>query len=208
MRTDLPPHQSASIPQPPRSALALDEGWAQIRRMTSERPRVNPLDVVDPQRLREVGLFGGLDDETLVILARELPQLRVQVAERVVTEGDPAREMFVVLDGELEVLKRSPGSGGDVRVAMLGPSGWFGEMSILDVQPRSATVRALAPSRLLRISAESVDKLLYRRDLKAYSLFVMNIARELSRRLRVADGLIADIMANVLDEYVSSSRRR
>ena len=56
MRTDLPPHQTASIPQPPRSALALDEGWAQIRRMTSERPRVNPLDVVDPQRLREAAL--------------------------------------------------------------------------------------------------------------------------------------------------------
>jgi len=120
--------------------------------MTSDRPRVNPLDVVDPQRLREVGLFGGLDDETLATLARELPQVRVQVAERVVNEGDPAREMFVVLDGELEVLKKSA-NGGEVRVAMLGPSGWFGEMSILDVQPRSASVRAVAPSRLLRISA-------------------------------------------------------
>jgi CRP-like cAMP-binding protein len=178
--------------------------------MTSERPegsrpRPNPLDIVDPSRLREVGLFGGLDDETLTVLARELPQLRVHVGERVVNEGDPAREMFVVLDGELEVLKHSPG-GSEVRVAMLGPSGWFGEMSILDVQPRSASVRALAPSRLLRISAESVDKLLYRRDLKAYSLFVMNIARELSRRLRVADGILAQFMGSIAEAYVPKSR--
>jgi CRP-like cAMP-binding protein len=175
--------------------------------MTSERPRVNPLDVVDPQRLREVGLFGGLDDETLEILAKELPQLRVQVAERVVNEGDPAREMFVVLEGELEVLKKSPTNGAESRVAMLGPSGWFGEMSILDVQPRSASVRAIAPSRLLRISAESVDKLLYRRDLKSYSLFVMNIARELSRRLRVADGILAQFMGSIAEAYVPKSRQ-
>ncbi len=174
--------------------------------MPSERPRVNPLDVVDPQRLREVGLFGGLDDETLNILARELPQLRVQVAERVVNEGDPAREMFVVLDGELEVLKKSTGQAGEVRVAVLGPAGWFGEMSILDVQPRSASVRALAPSRLLRVSAENVDRLLYRRDLKAYSLFVMNIARELSRRLRVADGILAQFMGSISETYVPKSR--
>ncbi len=188
-------------------ACALANGWgrAQIEGMTSERPRTSPLDVVDPQRLREVGLFGGLDDETLSVLARELPQLRVQVAERVVSEGDPARDMYVVLDGELEVLKKSA-SGGEVRVALLGPSGWFGEMSILDVQPRSATVRATAPSRLLRISAESVDKLLYRRDLKAYSLFVMNVARELSRRLRVADGIIAQFMGSIAETYVPKSR--
>lgn len=174
--------------------------------MSSDRPRVNPLDIVDPQRLREVGLFGGLDDETLLILAQELPAQRVQVAERVVNEGDPARDMFVVLEGELEVLKKSASSGGEVRVAMLGPSGWFGEMSILDVQPRSASVRAVAPSRLLRVSAENVDKLLYRRDLKAYSLFVMNVARELSRRLRVADGIISHFMGSIAETYVPKSR--
>jgi CRP-like cAMP-binding protein len=74
--------------------------------------------------------------------------------------------MFVVLEGELEVLKKAD-TGAEVRVAMLGPSSWFGEMSILDVQNRSASVRALAPSRLVRISAEHVDRCLYRRDLKS-----------------------------------------
>lgn len=163
-------------------------------------------DRVDAARLRDIGLFGGLDDETLALLARELPLEEVAVGSRVVLEGDPAHEMFVVLDGELEVTKKTK-SGGEVRVAMLGPSSWFGEMSILDVQPRSASVRALAPSRLLRISAESVDRLLYRRDAKAYALFLMNIARELSRRLRVADGILAQLVGTVADEYVAKSRR-
>lgn len=170
--------------------------------MSDARPAI---DRVDPAMLREVGLFGGLDDETLRVLCTELPVERVGVGTRVVAEGDPAREMFVVLDGELEVLKRAR-SGSEIRVAMLGPGGWFGEMSILDVQPRSASVRALAPSRLLRVSAESVDRLLYRRDLKAYSLFVMNIARELSRRLRVADGILAQFVGTMADEYVSKTK--
>lgn len=160
---------------------------------------------LDASMLREIGLFGGLDDETLTLLARELPVENITVGTRVVSEGDPAREMFVVLDGELEVLKRAS-AGGEVRVAMLGPASWFGEMSILDVQARSASVRALAPSRLLRISAEHVDRCLYRRDLKAYSLFVMNIARELSRRLRVTDSILAHFMGSVAEVYAPKRR--
>ena len=74
-------------------------------------------------------------------------------------------------------------------------------MSIVDIQPRSATVRALAPSRLLRISAADLDAL-YRFDLRSYSLIVLNLARELSRRLRVADGILADLISNVLDHYL------
>jgi CRP/FNR family cyclic AMP-dependent transcriptional regulator len=157
--------------------------------------------------LREIGLFGGLDDEVLGVFASELPLEPVDVGTRVVNEGDAAREIFVVIDGELEVLKKAK-SGSEVRVAMLGPSSWFGEMSILDVQPRSASVRALAPSRVMRISAENVERLLYRRDLKAYSLFIMNIARELSRRLRVADGILAQLVGSVTDEYVASRSRK
>lgn len=151
--------------------------------------------------LREIGLFGGLDEPTLETLARELPAEQVPVATRVVSEGDAAREMFVVVSGELEVLKRSPG-GSEVRVAMLGPGDWFGEMAIVDVQPRSATVRSLAPSTLLRVSAENVNRLLYRRDLKAYSLLIMNIARELSRRLRVADGILSQFVGSVTNQYL------
>ena len=114
-------------------------------------------------------------------------------------EGDPGREMFVLLSGELEVLKKSR-RGRDTRVAILGPSDCFGEMSVIDLQPRSATLRALAPTRLLRVSAEDLD-LLYRTDLKSYALLVLNIARDLSRRLRVADGLVAQVTATMLDEY-------
>jgi len=156
--------------------------------------------------LREIGLFGALGDEVVEHLAKTLKTMRAAPGDTIFREGDPAgREMFVVLVGEMEITKRSR-RGRDTRVAILGPTDWFGEMSVLDMQARSATVRALAPSHLIRFSSEDMDAL-YRFDLKSYALIVLNIARDLSRRLRVTDGILADFTVNVLDEYVSSAKR-
>ena len=154
----------------------------------------HPPVTLNAEHLANIGLFGGLDAESLQRLAKELPQHRSEIGEVVVREGEASTEMFIVISGELEVVKLGE-QGADVRVALFGPSDWFGEMSILDVQPRSATVRAVAPSLMLRMNADHVETLLYRVDLKAYALFVMNIARELSRRLRVADGILANFYA-------------
>ena len=174
--------------------------------MSRESQRLRLSAPPSPEALREIGLFGALSDEVLDYLIESLPVLLVAPGEHVFREGDLAREMFVVLNGEVEVLKHAK-RGGEARVALLGPGDWFGEMSILDVMPRSATVVALAPSRLLRITSEALDGL-YRRDLKAYSLIVLNIARELSRRLRVADGIIADFVVNVLNDYVRPGTKK
>lgn len=154
--------------------------------------------------LRNIGLFGAVNDGVLEYLRSKLVVFSPNAGESVFREGDEARDMFVVIGGEMEVLKQSQ-NGVDVRVAMLGPGDWFGEMSILDVQPRSATVRAISPSRLLRISAPDLDAL-YRHDVKAYAIIVLNVARELSRRLRVADGLLADFVANVMGKYLDRGR--
>jgi CRP/FNR family transcriptional regulator, cyclic AMP receptor protein len=168
-------------------------------------PRVPvALEVVSIDRLRDIGLFGALSDDVLERLSASLQQRRVGSGETVFHEGDPAHEMFVVLDGELEVLKKSR-KGRLQRVAILGPPDVFGEMSIIDVQPRSASVRAVAPTRLLRVSSEDLDHL-YRHDLKAYALIILNIARDLSRRLRVTDGILADFTANMLDDYLERGR--
>lgn len=151
--------------------------------------------------LREIGLFGALGDQVLEHLARTLRTMRAAPGDAIFPEGDStAREMYVVLEGEMEVSKRSR-RGREMRVAILGPSDCFGEMSLLDMQGRSATVRALAPSRLLKITSEDLDAL-YRFDLKSYALIVLNVARDLSRRLRVTDSLLAEFAGTVLDEYV------
>jgi CRP/FNR family cyclic AMP-dependent transcriptional regulator len=167
----------------------------------SDRP-----EQVTALELRDQALFGALSEDALGYLAQELRVVCPQAGDVVFREGDEARDMFVVLRGEMEVLKASR-LDTEVRVAILGPGDWFGEMGLVDVQRRSATVRALAPAQLLRISSQDLDAL-YRYDLKAYALIVLNIARELSRRLRVADGILADFTANVMESYLAPKRER
>ncbi len=150
-------------------------------------------------RLREIGLFGGLGDDILETFVAGLTRLQLASGADVFHEGEAGRDLFVILAGEIEVLRRSK-HGHETRVALLGPGDWFGEMSILDVLPRSATMRVVAPAELLRFSAQDLDTL-YRRDVRAYALLVLNIARELSRRLRVADGLLADLVGNMMDQF-------
>jgi CRP-like cAMP-binding protein len=156
------------------------------------------------EELADIGLFGGLDTSTLEDFVRRLPLLLPEPGEVIFREGDPGRELYVLLQGEMEVVKAAKNQRGETRVAMLGPGDWFGEMSILDIMPRSATVRALAPARILKFSAADLDAL-YRRDIKAYAIIVLNLAREMSRRLRVADGILADVMTNLSETY---TRRR
>lgn len=154
--------------------------------------------------LRDHRLLRGLDDASVHRIADSLPTIMANPGDVLITEGDLASHMYIVMTGELEVLTRGGVENANVRVALLGPGDWVGEMALLDVQPRSATVRALAPTSLVRIGMTDVKELLYEHDVGQYALLVMNIARELSRRLRVADGLIA--RSSFAREYVETSQ--
>lgn len=154
--------------------------------------------------ITDTRLFRGMDDATLELLASNLPVVSAQPGEMLVREGELASELYVVLFGEVEVLKQG-GDGADVCVAVLGSGDWFGEMAVLDVQPRSASIRTLAPTTLITMSAADVDRLLRARDMTQFAVLVSNVARELSRRLRVADGLIAQ-SAHIAEKYVEVSR--
>lgn len=83
-------------------------------------------------------------------------------------------------------------------MTVLGRGDWFGEVALLDVMPRAATARARQPCRLLTVTSSDLDAL-YRQDLKAYALLVMNLARQLSRKLRVAESLLAETATPAVD---------
>jgi CRP-like cAMP-binding protein len=143
--------------------------------------------------LPRVPLFGGLPDGALQRLLERM-QLRACAAGQVIcAEGDPAREMFIVRSGSVEVRKRA--LAGDACLARLRAGDEFGEMSLIDIQPRSASVVACEPTELYVLG--NMDLLaLYEEDLPSYTFFVQNLCRELSRRLRVANGVIIDAVAN------------
>ncbi len=136
-----------------------------------------------------LALFGGLPESIRHWLASRIAQVSVEAGQSVFREYDPAREVYVVLDGELEVRM---GVADPVKLARLAPGDSFGEMSVIDMQRRSASVFALTPSLLLRVTSADMEAL-YRYDPKAYSLFVLNLAREISRKLRVANERLASL---------------
>ena len=158
---------------------------------------------VRPEFLRGISIFEGLAPAMIEKLASTLEVRRCEPGAPLFKEGDESQELFIVLSGELEVMKRSR-RGRDARIAVVGMGDSIGEMSIVDDQPRSASVRAVSPSQLMRLGADDLARLA-ETDLRAYATILHNVAREISRRLRVADGIIADFVAQVWDAYLAPS---
>jgi CRP-like cAMP-binding protein len=135
--------------------------------------------------------FGGLSDASLDLLISMLVERRFDVAAAVVAEGEPGRSMYIVHSGELVVSKRGE-SGRAVRMAGLGPGDFFGEMTLIEIQNRSATVVASSPTVLYELTARNLYTY-YKADIHAYVMVLQNINRELCRRLRRADNRIAEL---------------
>ena len=110
---------------------------------------------------------------------------RFDVGGTVVAEGEPGRSMFVVHSGELVVSKRGD-SGRIIRMASLEPGDFFGEMTLIEMQNRSATIVAQSPTLLYELAARQLYAY-YKADIYAYAMVMQNINRELCRRLRRAD---------------------
>ena len=100
----------------------------------------------------------------------------------------------IVHVGELAVSKLG-NSGRVIRMAGLGPGDFFGEMTLIEMQNRSATVVAESATVLYELTARNLYAY-YKADIHAYVMVLLNINRELCRRLRRADNRIADLADN------------
>jgi CRP-like cAMP-binding protein len=98
---------------------------------------------VDVARLRPFGVLDQLDDGQLARLAESVDEVEVETGKELVRAGDFGYHLFLIEEGEAEVLR-----DGQI-VAGLGPGAYFGEIAILVTGTRTATVRARTPMRLL-----------------------------------------------------------
>lgn len=137
--------------------------------------------------------FGGLSDASLDLLISMLVERRFDAGATVVTEGEAGRSMFVVQSGHL-VVSRLGESGRSIWMAMLEPGDFFGEMTLIEMQNRSATVVAESATVLYELTAKNLYTY-YKADVHAYVIVMQNINRELCRRLRRADARIAELIA-------------
>lgn len=135
-------------------------------------------------------LFDMLSNKELEEVASVSKPLRYEAGQVVFEEGELGDSLYVIVSGEVEVVQRI-GPRAQV-IAELSPPEFFGEMSLIDKEYRSATVRAKSEAELLKISSEDLTS--FRQQNPAgFTMIVLNIARVLSARLRVANQRIGPL---------------
>jgi CRP/FNR family cyclic AMP-dependent transcriptional regulator len=126
--------------------------------------------------LKSIDLFSQIPGEDLAAIAVISTEEPRDKADQIFAEGDPGDALYFVIDGKVRVHKAN-------RVlAELGERECFGEMSILDASPRSATVTALDDSNLLKITREDFSEIMTEKPEIA-----QGIIKVLTRRLREAN---------------------
>jgi CRP-like cAMP-binding protein/HEAT repeat protein len=128
--------------------------------------------------VRGIPMFARLRVRELVAVAHIASERRCQKGEVVVREGEEGDVLYLVMKGEMSVLK-AVAPGREATLAKIGASDFFGEMALFDREPRSASVRADTEAHLLKIEAGA-----FTRIMELYPPIPMNICRVFSQRTR------------------------
>lgn len=137
--------------------------------------------------LRDVPLFAELSDEDLAMLAEHLEPKTFEAGEHIFRRGDPGGGLYLVSSGEVELAVHD-NTGQKLRLEAVRENGFFGEVSLLDGQARSADAVALEPTRTLRLDREDLESLFQKNPAAAFAVFA-----QVTRRLRQANALIRQI---------------
>ncbi|MBL9039210.1 MAG: cyclic nucleotide-binding domain-containing protein [Archangium sp.] len=134
-------------------------------------------------------LFEMLSNQELEYIADLARPRRFTAGQLVFEEGELGDSVFIIGSGEIEVLRRDA-TGSQNIIATLGPPEFFGEMSLIDKEYRSATIRARTDCDVLHLSAENLTS--FRKQHRdGFTFVIINIARMLSARLREANTRLA-----------------
>lgn len=126
--------------------------------------------------LARVPIFSHCTAEEVATIAGVAQESHFHPGQIIVTQGTPGQAFYLILEGRVEILRDS------VSLGALGRGDFFGEMSLLDQAPRSATIRAIDQTTCLMLASWDFKAVLERHPSIAIKLLEV-----LSRRLRVAD---------------------
>ncbi len=133
--------------------------------------------------LRRMPIFGGLKSETLEFLLDLSNEILVSDGDYFFREQERGNSVFVLESGRAEVHRLKQGDAIVLRKLVEGDC--FGEMALIDFMPRSASVMAETNCQAIEISGKALIQL-HKRDIEQYAMIMMNLGREVSRRLRLA----------------------
>jgi CRP-like cAMP-binding protein len=122
--------------------------------------------------LKRIPLFAECTKAELIEVAISADEREAAEGDRLTEEGRRGREFFILVEGAVAVRR------GERKLADLGPGDWFGEIAILTYKPRTATVTATSPVRLLVISDRA-----FRRVVETTPWIALKVLRSVAERL-------------------------
>jgi hypothetical protein len=147
--------------------------WTWVQTPSGGKMTRDPMDMVF--LLKAVPFLSELSGEQLLPIADIVQHVHVEAGDLVFAEGQPGNHLYVILEGEVDVMR------GSERVARLGRKECVGEMALLDPAPRSASVKARTDCELLAIARDDFQDLL-----DMHPALARGIIRVLTQRLRHA----------------------
>jgi CRP-like cAMP-binding protein len=138
--------------------------------------------------LKSHSLFGGITDDELKRIVPLLKEQKFEKGTEILREGENNDCLYFICEGSVEVIKECGQSRECKRIATLGVGDTFGEMELIDIEACPATVKTLMPTTALTLSNRDLYGI-SKWNMKTYTLIIMNLARELGRRLRRMDEL-------------------
>ena len=131
--------------------------------------------------VRSVLIFSGLSREDIAKVLGKMEEISFDVGATIVCQGDQGDAFYLIQSGAVEVVLESGPDKSEV-IAIFGPKDWFGEMALLSGEPRSATIRTIKPTSVLRLQRDAWDELIER-----HPTWLLQLAATLSKRLSYVD---------------------
>ena len=141
--------------------------------------------------LKTVRLFREFGEPELQALTGQLRERKLRKGHALFREGDEGEEMFLVREGTVLVSKSVTGKVEQV-LARFGPGDFFGEMSLFDQSPRSATIQAETDTALLALDRDDLNALIEVNP-RAAAAFFQGLVQVFIERLRASGELVAEI---------------
>lgn len=138
--------------------------------------------------LRQAPLFVALDNEAASALRSTMVEVKIARGDDLFVEGDPGDRLYVIVDGKIK-LGTTSSDGRESLLAVLGPGEMFGELSLFDPGPRTATATAIVDSKVLALGHEDLGPWLSGRPAVSQELL-----KSLAQRLRRTNEALADLV--------------
>jgi CRP/FNR family cyclic AMP-dependent transcriptional regulator len=138
--------------------------------------------------LRRAGIFQGVDPADIEALSSEFEVFDAPRGTTLFNEGEPGDSLYIVLTGKVKLGKKSQ-DGRENLIAVMGPSDQFGELSLFDPGPRTATAVVVTDARLARLSKAALTQWITERP-----QIGLQLLRVVARRLRRTNTMLADLI--------------